>query len=341
MDWIPSEIGKYEVKRRLGGGEFSDVFLVRDTALDADIALKVLKETDPDLLLPQLEEAKNLYKCRNKHIVHVNGASIQNVGGNRKVVIDMEYVQGGSLEDRMKDNFVTAHEALKHIRDILFGLKHAHQYVLHRDIKPGNIMLGNNCSKLSDFGLSTAKGINKVGSRDGYIPHYAPEVFTKNETTILTDIYSVGITFFRIICNINKDSWKLIKRDKKKLTEKIKNGKLIKSVGYSPHVPRQIRRIINKACNLEPDKRFQTADEMRQSIDGLKLNINWRKLDNNSWEGKDQRSSTYEIHLSKRRKYWIEVRKNGKGIGANSTSFEEETSAIEYFYDFLRKTTLS
>ncbi len=336
MQWLPSKIGKYEILKRLGGGEFSDVFLVHDTTLDTDKALKVLKETDPQAFLAQLEEAQILYKCQHKHIVKINSASIENVNGTPAVILDMEYIDKGSLQDYIEKNFVSVAEACRHIRDILFALEHIHNKgVLHKDIKPGNIMLGCNYSLLSDFGLATT--IDTTKWPNGYMPHYAPEMFSRRKASILTDIYAVGMTFFRIVCNIKNNEWKAIKNENKQNNfKKAKQGKLINHIGYAPHIPQKIKRIINKACNPDPKKRFQSASEMGQSLDTLKFFINWKKKDGTHWRGEEGLTNNiYEIIYTQRRKHHIHIKKNDRKQHSYCKLFEFDKEAETYFYDFI------
>lgn len=159
----PASIDKYQLIKPLGSGHFGQVFHAFDRALMTEKAIKVLKVTDPTQFLQHLEEAQILRACTHKHIVTINEANIFPVNGEQRVVLDLEYIPEGSLEGAMEARWVSAKEAITYIRGTLSGLEHAHaQGILHRDIKPGNILLAPNAAKLSDFGLATSVLLAKL-----------------------------------------------------------------------------------------------------------------------------------------------------------------------------------
>jgi eukaryotic-like serine/threonine-protein kinase len=195
------EIDKYEILDHLGNGQFGSVYLANDRALDTQKAIKVLDLDDPDDFMKKLEEAQILHKCRHKHIVKVNEANICTVEGEPKVIIDMEYLKDGSLESKTFHNDITTHQIHNLMIDVLFALEHAHtKGVLHRDVKPANILLCDYGAKLSDFGLATIVEGHHSGSAKGYITHLPPEYFRNRKTNVQTDVFATGITYFRCIC---------------------------------------------------------------------------------------------------------------------------------------------
>ncbi len=340
IDFIPRNIGKYEIQKKLGSGNFSTVYLARDTALDAIKAIKVIDVKDPESIMQKLEEAQLSYKCQHKYIVKINSAtSLKNETGLFQIILDMEYIRNGSIEDYMKNNFVSVVEAVKYIREVLFGLEHAHcNGVLHHDIKPGNIMLDKTGAKLADFGLAALIKKDPKEFEYGYYPHYAPERLLQKKGSIETDIYAMGLTFFRIVCNFKKSDWESHKKHKE-YYNKIKEGKIVEFVGFTPHIPRRIKRIINKASHADYRKRFHSAGEMNQALTALKPHIDWKMINKDIWQGESTDGSSYKIFLFKERKFKVDLKRNNRRITKDCKIFDNEKKAWRYFYKYISQTT--
>lgn len=281
----PTTIDKYQIIRPLDKGAFGQVYLAQDRALDTQKAIKVLDLPDPTQFINHLQEAQILNLCRHKHIVTINGANVFDVNGAMKVVLDLEYMPDGSIESAMATRWISTREAVVRMRGALHGLEYAHdQGFLHRDIKPGNILLDGSSAKLSDFGLATALKPNASCSGRGYTTHLAPEYFTGRTTSAQTDIFAAGMTLFRIISNIA--NWRAVTAampDRQKL---LQEGKLLVKIGHERFVPRKLQRIINKACHKNPAKRYKTAQAFCQQLDGLRFAIDWIRVIDYNWQGR-------------------------------------------------------
>ena len=156
--------------------------------------------------------------------------------------------------------------------DTLRGLEHAHsQGILHRDIKPANILIGHNLEgKLSDFGLAILMGASP-SSFQAYISHLAPEVYSTNEFTVLSDIYACGVTLYRLV---NGDNYfpKLSPLDTRNVCI---NGRYPDRKHYRYFIPKSLKIVINKAINVDPQKRYQSAQEMRHALERISVKVNW------------------------------------------------------------------
>lgn len=279
-----TSIEKYEIIRSLGGGNFGDVFHVYDRALGAEKAIKILKATDPSTFMASLEEAQILNKCQHKNIVSINEANIFMVEGVQRVVLDLEYISGGSLENVLSTRWISVKESLHYIRGALAGLEHAHSIgFLHRDVKPGNILLAQGITKLSDFGLATDAGLSLVGSAQGYRPHLPPEYYVNKVTTVQSDIFAVGVTLYRAISNIS--DWRSSIQLVPSLEQSMLDGSLIKKLGFESFIPDQLKRIIRQACNPNPLRRFKSARDFGQKIDRIRINIDWIRVGEYEWSG--------------------------------------------------------
>lgn len=332
-------IGKYSLLEHLGSGAFGDVYLAKDMALNATKAIKVLNAPDAHDVKKKLEEAQILHKCLHKNIVHINEANVYEVSSVPHVIIDMEYLPNGSFEDAILKNSVSIHTTVRYIIDCLFALEHAHlNGILHRDVKPANIMLCDFGAKLSDFGLATVLGLDIVGSPQGYTTHLPPEYFTNRATTELTDIFAVGITLFRA-CNYISDWDRAIRQFPDPMTL-IQSGRLVPSLGYVPFIPLKLKKVINKACSSSPTKRYQSSSLFRQALERLRPNIDWIPNGNYYFTGVDcTRRDNYSIEIIQGRKnITVDTKKNGRRQKNNCASFTDLDSAESYFFTFISST---
>lgn len=330
------QIGKYELIRHLGNGAFGDVFLAHDHALNTEKAIKVLNAPYPNEVMEKLEEAQILHKCKHKNIVRINEANVFQINATSHVVIDMEYLPKGSFENAIETSSVSIHSVLRIIIDCLFGLEHAHiNGILHRDVKPANILLCNSGAKLSDFGLATVLGLQTTGSPKGYTTHLPPEYFVYKATTVLTDIYAVGITLFRA-CNYISDWYGSIRRLHNP-DELIYSGKLINTLGFAPFIPQKLKRIINKACASDPSQRYQSAAEFRQALEKLSPRIDWIPAAQSSFNGACvQSGALFSIEISTTKTAFnIELKKNGRRQVADCASFSDLNAAYQYLYSYV------
>jgi serine/threonine-protein kinase len=323
-------IGKYQVISRIGGGNFGDVFYVYDRALQVNKAIKVVASNNAESLLKQLDEAAILYKCKNKYIVEVNEANIMTVNGKNCVVIDMEYIPNGSLEDQINNGHISLIEAVKYTCDILNGLECAHEKgIIHRDVKPANVLLQKKSAKLSDFGLATELNEGEFASGQGYISHLAPECFPENGnplTNISTDIFATGITLFRLVNNI--EDWKKCINSIPNCKIHASKGLLIKKIGYKGYVPTQLKRIISKACNPYSDKRYKSVADFRQALEKLNPQIYWYKKSDLLWNGIDKKSGkTLEICADKKKCY---LKRNNRKDNNYTYEYSQVDEAIVY-----------
>lgn len=265
--------GKFDYRERLGAGHFGEVWLVTDTGLDADRALKII----PPDKLPNptnfFQESQVLQAVSHPNVVRVHEAGTMASG---RIYVAMEYLKRGSLEDEAKGTYVPLTRAKRLVIDVLRGLEHAHsQGVIHRDIKPANILIGeNNEGKLSDFGLAIPPGVDlkSLGVKDyAYTLHLAPEVNGPSDYGVATDIYACGITLYRLV---NGDSI-LPQISPQEARQLAIQGKFPDRAGYRSFVPRPLRLVINRSINLDPAKRYPSASSMRHALEAVKIEKNW------------------------------------------------------------------
>lgn len=310
---LPDKIRKFKIVDFLGNGNFGFVFQAYDPFLKADRAIKLIKVSNPTKFVEAVKEAQTLEACRHKHIVDVKEVDVVTYEGIPCVYIVMELLSKGSIQKHLENRFISIYDSCKIIAEALLGLEHAHNNnVLHRDIKPGNILFGDNGeAKLSDFGLALDYQVDSSDTM-GYRPHQPLEVIDGKPMNKISDIYAMGITLYRLLNNIDVMEFNFSTMDEWR--KAVKKNEYPERC-YLPHIPRKIKRIVNKAINNNPDKRYQCASDFRHALEKSTLPIDWRPLDDNYWIGSTFNSHSYEIVKSKKKGSWaIDFKGNNRRI---------------------------
>lgn len=266
------QLYKYQLRNRIGGGGFGDVWLAHDHSIARDIAVKVL-DASMAPVAEHLKEAKIGNQLDHQNLVKVHYADVINHNGTNLVIIAMDYHINGSIVGQVNaGNFLPIPDVLRCMIDILRGLEYLHEHRLyHSDIKPQNILLGD-CGEgvLTDYGISChAPNLQPVQPRSFYKLHIAPEVLSNNQINVQTDIYQVGITTFRLLNGIGTIREKFNQVGQSDYYTLVQQGKVIQSCDYQPFIPRNLKAVVNKAVQVEPSKRYQSAVEMRRAMERL------------------------------------------------------------------------
>ena len=263
----------FDFKKRLGSGNFGEVWHAIDTGLNVEIALKCIP---PDKIVNQsnfFQEAQVLKSSEHANVVRVNDTGTLHDG---RIYVSMEYLPNGSLEDEAQGAPLPLSRTKRLMVDVLRGMGHSHkQNVVHRDVKPANILIGNTGeAKLSDFGLAlpSIQNLNISSLKQyQYILHLAPEVLNLEDYTELSDIYAAGVTLYRLV---NGDS-NLPQLTPAQAHTLAKRGEFPPRKGYRDFIPQALRRLINKAMSIDPSQRFQSADEMRHALESQNFLVDW------------------------------------------------------------------
>lgn len=276
-DYSGNDFGKYYLIQKLGNGGFGSVYKAFDKILSVEKALKIMEVNNPEEAYKLFSEAAIPYKCQHNNIIKINSGELVKYNNELLFVIDMDLVNGKSIESILKSSYLSVVQSLEIIRNILFAVEYSHlQGIIHRDIKPANILIDNQIPKLADFGLSTALG-NTIIPWQWYMTHAAPETFIDNSiATVQTDIYALGMTLYRMINGIS--DWGLFLQSIPDVYNAIQSGKLINKLPMSPIIPEKVIRIVKKACNTESQKRYSSASEMRNAIEKLQPLYSWIKI---------------------------------------------------------------
>jgi tetratricopeptide (TPR) repeat protein len=187
--------GRYQLERVLGRGGMASVWRANDTVLDRAVAVKVLADTiasDPEFQTRFRREARVVARLRHPNLLSVYDYA----EGDERPYLVMEYVPGGTLAQRIASGAPIDCRGLAH--ELLGAVAHIHGAgIVHRDIKPQNILLGpDGSAKLIDFGIalpSDATALTRTGNLLGTARYLAPELLSGGTATERSDLYSCGI----------------------------------------------------------------------------------------------------------------------------------------------------
>ena len=200
----PLRFGNYILEKELGQGGMGTVYLARDAGLDREVALKILRADlgeDPAFAHKFLEEVEV-----TASLAHPNIIRVYTLGGQAgRLYLVMEHLDRPSLETRMETGGkIPEAEVLEIGIGIASALQFAHEEtgMIHRDIKPGNLLFGRgDIPKLADFGLA-AGARSALGQQDEIwgTPYYvSPERLSREEEDIRSDLYSLGATLYHAL----------------------------------------------------------------------------------------------------------------------------------------------
>lgn len=262
----------YERLKTLGAGNFGEVWLVYDRALAVQRAVKYVPRSsilDPTSFY---NEPQTLMALRHENIIRVEDAGKAPDG---TLYIAMEYIPRGSVKDVFQGAPVPLSIAIGILQDICWAVEYAHQAgYIHRDIKPANILLTKEGSaKLSDFGLATRVPRGGTASPHGYLTHVAPDVLKTGKTSAASDVYALGVTAYRLV---NGDGFLPDVTDVGDIQDLILAGEYPDRDHYRPHIPGQLKKIINKCMAIRRIDRFGCPAEFRKSLERVRICCDWQ-----------------------------------------------------------------
>lgn len=258
---------RYSIIRTLGEGGMANVYLAYDTILDRNVAVKVLRgdlATDEKFVRRFQREALSASNLYHPNIVQIYDFDSE----NGQYYIVMEYVEGKTLKQLLKRRgSLTITEVIDIMSQVTDGMAHAHDsYIIHRDIKPQNIMiLDNGMIKITDFGIAMALNstqLTQTNSVMGSVHYLPPEQAAGKGSTIRSDIYSMGILMYELLTGqVPYKGDNAVEIALKHLKEPLPSIRKI-----LPELPQSIENIILKATAKNPQNRYKDAREMHQDI---------------------------------------------------------------------------
>jgi tetratricopeptide (TPR) repeat protein/tRNA A-37 threonylcarbamoyl transferase component Bud32 len=260
--------GRYAVLKKLGEGGKGIVFKARDTVLNRVVAIKMLKTAvaSDEAYGRFMTEAQAVAKLNHPNIV-----AIYDIGKeDEKQFFVLEYIDGESLRglmDTFPERKCDVQAVLRIAVDVCSALRYAHsQQVLHRDVKPENIMITNDgVAKLMDFGLAKIIGqprVTQEGVIVGTVAYVAPEIALGKGADTRSDLYSFGAVLYEAVTGKPP----FLGEDPIKVIFSHINDQPVSPNKLNPRVPPAMVDCIMKLLEKEPEKRYQSAEDLIKSL---------------------------------------------------------------------------
>lgn len=269
--------GRYEIHELIGMGGMAVVYRAYDTIDDRTVAIKILKEeylNNEEFIRRFKNESKAIAVMSHPNIVKVYDVSF----GDRIQYIVMEYIDGITLKEYIEQQHdIKWKEAVHFTAQILRALQHAHSKgIIHRDIKPQNIMLlQDGTIKVTDFGIARFSRNDTRTMTDkaiGSVHYIAPEQARGELTDEKADIYSVGVMLYEMLTGqLPFEADNAVSVAIMQLQTDPRPPKDI-----NPAIPDGLEDITLKAMQKEPARRYQNASEMLNDLEQFRKNPNMR-----------------------------------------------------------------
>jgi eukaryotic-like serine/threonine-protein kinase len=264
-------LGRYEVEKELGKGAMGIVYLGKDPKIGRVVAIKTMalsQEFEAD----ELKDVKERFFREAEtagRLTHPNIVTIYDAGEEHDLAyIAMEFLKGKDLTPYVKpDNLLPLDRVLSIVARVADALGYAHKNnVVHRDVKPANIMcdLDADSVKVTDFGIAriTDSSKTKTGMVLGTPSYMSPEQLAGKKIEGRSDLFSLGVTLYQLSCGklpFQGDSMA-------QLMFKIANEAPVDILTMNSSVPPAVVDVIDRALAKDPEKRFQSGEEMAQAI---------------------------------------------------------------------------
>jgi len=274
---IGTSLGQYEIREKVGRGGMAHVFKAYQPGLDRFVAVKVLSPAmaEEEGFAERFQrEARSIARLQHPNILQVHDSGRQ----GKYYYIVMRYVANSqTLGDLIRDN-VPVNQIIKYLVQVADALNYAHQQgIIHRDVKPSNILIDGEWALLSDFGLvKMSEGSSELtgtGTTMGTPAYMSPEQATGKNVDHRTDIYALGVILHRaLIGTIPHEATTPLAIALKRSTEPVPSLRSIKA-----DIPESLEHVTLKALAIKPDARYSTASDFAKALKTAETDPDFRE----------------------------------------------------------------
>jgi serine/threonine-protein kinase len=263
----PEHWAHLRLLERIGRGAFGEVYRAWDTRLDREVALKLLAaaRAPGDRASSIIHEGRLLARVRHPNVVTIYGA--EQIGD--QIGLWMEFVRGETLEQLLEQRSVlTATEAVDIGLDLCRAVSAVHSAgLLHRDIKAHNVMRAEDGRiVLMDFGTGRELDDDALSDLAGTPLYLAPEVLQGQPATVRSDLYSLGVLLYHLVTG----SYPVQARRVREIRRAHERGERTPLQTARRDVPSKLTRIIERAVDPRPERRYQSAEALREDLAAAK-----------------------------------------------------------------------
>ncbi|MDH4273553.1 MAG: protein kinase [Gammaproteobacteria bacterium] len=262
-------IGRYEIGEILGKGAMAIVYAAHDPKIDRTIAIKVLK---PERCVDEEYRTRFVREARAAGVLsHPNIVTIYDVGEVEDVpYMAMELLAGEPLDEVMKGTKFSLSQVLKITIQVVEALNYAHSKgIVHRDVKPSNIICVNNSLtvKITDFGIAHLAGGDathqtQMGEVLGTPQYMSPEQVLGKQVDARADLFSVGVIMYQMLTGEKPFKGETLAT----LLFQIATEDPMDVGQLDPNIPKSVRHIVDKLLKKQPDKRYQNGQELLHAL---------------------------------------------------------------------------
>jgi serine/threonine protein kinase len=271
---IGKTVSHYKIISKLGEGGMGVVYKAEDIRLDRHVAIKFLPSqlsSDDKAKKRFIREAKAASSLNHANIAVVHEIDETPEGQTFMV---MACYEGQTLKDRLETGPLPADEAIAIVSQLASGLSKAHDKgILHRDIKPGNVLMGDDGqAKLADFGLATLAGqtkITKTGTTVGTVSYMSPEQASAGEVDQRSDIFSLGVVLYELLTG----STPFQADHEAAVLYRIMHSDPPPLSNYSDDFPEKLQHVIDMALQKVAKERFGSAHEFLDALGELQSSL--------------------------------------------------------------------